>query len=58
MQKLPSVPARDKVKLCQKMWEVFKNYLDVVLRDMVQWGNTGDRQTVGLEDLRDLFQPW
>ena len=38
--------------------EVFKKYLDVVLRDMVYWGNVGSRWTVGLDDLGGLFQPW
>ena len=32
--------------------------LDVVPRDMVQCGNIGGRWTVGLNDLRDLFQSW
>ena len=39
--------------------EVFKKCLDVVLRDMVYWGNIGRRWTVELDDdLRGLFQPW
>ena len=32
--------------------------LDVVLRDMVQWGDIGGRWTDGLDDLGGLFQPW
>jgi len=38
--------------------EVFKKCSDVVLRDMVKWGNTGGWWTVGLDDLGGLFQPW
>ena len=38
--------------------EVFMNHVDVVLRDMVQWGNIGGRWTVGLDDLGGLLQPW
>ena len=38
--------------------EVFKKCLDIVQRDMVWWGNIGDRWMVGLDDLGDLFQPW
>jgi len=37
--------------------DVFKKCLDIVLRDMVQWGNIGGRWMVGLDDLRGLFQP-
>ena len=37
--------------------EVFKKHLDVVLRDMVYWGNIAGRRTVGLDDLGGLFQP-
>ena len=37
--------------------EVFKNCGDVALRSMVV-GHGGDGLTVGLEDLRGLFQPW
>ena len=36
--------------------EVFKNHVDVALRDMVS-GHGGDGLTVGLEDHGDLFQP-
>lgn len=36
--------------------ELFKNRIDLALRDMVG-GHGGDRLTVGLGDLRDLFQP-
>ena len=32
--------------------------LNVVLTDIVQWGDTGDRWTVELDDLGGLFQPW
>ena len=38
--------------------EVFKKHLDVLPRDMVQWGNIGGRCTVGLNDLGGLFQSW
>ena len=31
--------------------------LEVVLRDMVWWGNIGGRWTVRLDDLGGLFQP-
>ena len=31
--------------------EVFKKHLDIVLRDMVSWGNTGDSWMVRLDDL-------
>ena len=37
--------------------EVFKERVYVVLSDMAKWGNTGGRWTVGLDDLRGLFQP-
>ena len=41
--------------------EVFKNCVDVALRDVVS-GHGGDRLMVGLGDLRDLlirlFLPW
>ena len=37
--------------------EVFKKCLDVVLRDMVLWGNGGGRWTTGPDDLGGLFQP-
>jgi len=36
--------------------EVFKNCLDVALRDVVS-GHGGGGLMVGLDDLRDLFQP-
>ena len=36
--------------------EVFKNHVDVALRDMVS-GHGGGRLTVGLENLRGPFQP-
>jgi len=36
--------------------EVFKNCVDVTLRDMVS-GHGGVGLTVGLNDLRGLFQP-
>ena len=35
--------------------EVFKKSSNVILRDMVQWGNIGGRWMVGLEDLGGLF---
>ena len=38
--------------------EVFKKHLGVTLRDMIYWGNIGGRWMVGLNELRDLFQPW
>lgn len=38
--------------------EVFKKRLDVVLRDVVWWGNIGGSWTVGLRHLGHLFQPW
>ena len=38
--------------------EIFMKHLDVVLRDMVQWGNIGGRWVVGVDDLGGLFQPW
>ena len=38
--------------------EVFKKHLGVVLRDMVEGGNTGGRYMVGLDDLGALFQLW
>ena len=31
--------------------ETFNKYLNVVLGDMVYWGSTGGRWTVGLDDL-------
>ena len=34
--------------------EVFKERVDVVIMDIV--GNTGGRWTVGLDDLKSLFQ--
>jgi len=34
---------------------LFKKHLDVVLRDMVRWGNIGGRQMVGLDDFGGLF---
>jgi len=37
--------------------EVFKKHLDVVLRDMVLWVNSGGRQMIGLDELGGLFQP-
>jgi len=37
---------------------VFSKGLDVVLRDVVWWGNGGGRWTVGLGDLGGLFQRW
>ena len=36
--------------------EVFQNRVDVALRDVVS-GHGGGGLTVGLEDLRGLFQP-
>ena len=36
--------------------EVFKNHVDVALRDMVS-GHGGGGLVVGLGDLRGLFQP-
>lgn len=36
--------------------QVFKNRVDVVLRDIVS-GHGGDRLTVGLDDPKGLFQP-
>lgn len=36
--------------------EVFKECLDVVLRDVVS-GHAGDGLTVGLDNLSGLFQP-
>jgi len=36
--------------------EVFKRHVDVALRDMAS-GHSGDGLMVGLDDLRDLFQP-
>ena len=36
--------------------EVFKNCVDVALRDMVS-GHGGDGFVVGLDDLSGLFQP-
>ena len=38
--------------------EVFKKHLDVVLRDMICWGDIGSRWLVGLYDLGGPFQPW
>jgi len=38
--------------------EMFKKLLDVVLRDMVYWGNIGSTWMVRLDDLGGLFQPW
>jgi len=38
--------------------ELFKKYLDVVLRGVFYGGNIGDRCMVGLDDLGGLFQPW
>lgn len=38
--------------------EVIKKELDIVVKDMVHWGDNGDRWMVELEDLGDLFQPW
>ena len=35
--------------------EMFKKCIDVVLRDFVQWGNSGDRQMTGLDNLGGLF---
>jgi len=37
--------------------EVYKKRVDVALRDMVS-GHAGDVSTVGLSDLRGLFQPY
>lgn len=37
--------------------EVIKKELDIVVKDMVHWGDNGDRWMVELEDLGDLFQP-
>ena len=37
--------------------EVLKKCLDVVLMDMVWWGNIGGRWTIGMDDPRGLFQP-
>ena len=36
--------------------EVFKNYGDVALRDVVS-GHSGGRSMVGVDDLRGLLQP-
>ena len=36
--------------------QVFMKHLDVVLRDMVQWGNIGRSSMAGLNDLGGLFQ--
>ena len=36
--------------------EVFENRVDVALRDVVS-GRGGEGLVVGLDDLRDLFQP-
>ena len=36
--------------------EIFMKHLDVVLRDMVQWGNIGRSSMAGLNDLGGLFQ--
>ena len=38
--------------------EVLKKCLDVTLRDMVLWGNIGNRWAVGQDDPGDLFQLW
>ena len=38
--------------------EEFKIHLEVVLRDIFEWGNIGGRWMVGLDDLGGLFQPW
>lgn len=37
--------------------KAFKERVDVVLRDMVEWGNIGGRWIVVLDDHRGLFQP-
>ena len=37
--------------------ELFKERVDVVLRDMVLWATFGGTWMVGLDDLRGLFQP-
>jgi len=37
--------------------EVFKQCLDVILRDAVYWGNVSSKWAVGLDDLGGLFQP-
>ena len=37
--------------------EVFKNHVNVVLRDVVQWGKWW-WWMVGLDGLGALFQPW
>ena len=38
--------------------EVFKKCSDVVVRDVGKWGGIGGGCMVGLNDLRDLLQPW
>lgn len=38
--------------------EVFQKHLDVVVRDMVQWGNTCVRWMGEWDDLGDLLQLW
>lgn len=38
--------------------EVIKKELDIVVKDMVHWGDNGDRWMVELEDLGGLFQTW
>ena len=35
---------------------MFKEHLDVILREVVWWGNNGGRWTVGLGDLGAVFQ--
>jgi len=39
-------------------WGVFKKRVDMVLRSIGSVVSTGGRWTVGLHDLRGLFQPW
>ena len=34
-----------------------ENEESMMVRDMVQWGNTGGSKTIGLDDLGGLFQP-
>jgi len=37
--------------------EVFKKYIDVIIRDMVWWGNTGYKCMVGLDVLEGRSFP-
>lgn len=37
---------------------MLKKCSDVVLRDVVQWGDGGGGRMAGLDDLEALFQSW